>query len=50
MPFNILKNGYIQMAEKLYINYIKEFGQPDIIHAHNFLYAGLIANYIKIKF
>ena len=50
MPFKILKNNYIKMADKLYGEYIKEFGMPDIIHAHNFLYAGVIAEFLKDKY
>lgn len=50
MPFKILKNNYIKMADKLYSEYIKEFGMPDIIHAHNFLYAGVIAEFLKDKY
>jgi glycosyltransferase involved in cell wall biosynthesis len=50
MPFKILKNNYIKMADKLYGEYIKEFGIPDIIHAHNFLYAGVIAEFLKDKY
>ncbi|MGJ0340542.1 glycosyltransferase [Aliarcobacter cryaerophilus] len=50
MPFEILKNNYIKMADKLYSRYIKEFGMPDIIHAHNFLYAGIIAEFLKDKY
>lgn len=50
MPFKILKNNYIKMADKLYSEYIKEFGIPDIIHAHNFLYAGVIAEFLKGKY
>lgn len=50
MPFKILKNNYIKMADKLYKEYIKEFGIPDIIHAHNFLYAGVIAEFLKDKY
>ncbi len=50
MPFEILKNNYIKMADKLYGEYIKEFGIPDIIHAHNFLYAGIIAEFLKDKY
>ena len=38
------------MADKLYKEYIKEFGIPDIIHAHNFLYAGIIAKFIKDEY
>lgn len=47
MPFKILKNNYIKMADKLYSEYIKEFGMPDVIHAHNFLYAGVVAEFLK---
>lgn len=50
MPFNILKSNYIKMADKLYSEYIKEFGIPDIIHAHNFLYAGIIAEFLNDKY
>ncbi len=50
MPFKILKNNYIKMADKLYIEYTKEFGIPDIIHAHNFLYAGLVAESLSKKY
>ncbi|WP_201523461.1 glycosyltransferase [Aliarcobacter butzleri] len=50
IPFKILKNNYIQMADKLYSKYIEEFGMPDIIHAHNFLYAGVIAEFLKDKY
>lgn len=50
IPFKILKNNYIKMADKLYSEYIKEFGIPDIIHAHNFLYAGVVAGFLKDKY
>jgi len=50
MPFKILKSNYIKMADKLYCEYIKEFGTPHIIHAHNFLYAGVIAEFLKDKY
>lgn len=50
IPFKVLKANYIKMADKLYKEYIKEFGIPDIIHAHNFLYAGIIAKFIKDEY
>ncbi|MDQ1245249.1 MAG: L-malate glycosyltransferase [Campylobacterota bacterium] len=50
IPFSILKDGHIQMADDLYNKYINEFGKPDIIHAHNFLYAGVVANYLNQKY
>jgi glycosyltransferase involved in cell wall biosynthesis len=39
----ILENS----AEKLIEEYIKKEGMPDLIHAHNFFYAGVIAMKIK---
>lgn len=30
--------------------YIKRFGKPDIIHAHNMIYAGLLAIYLKQRY
>ncbi|WP_323593465.1 glycosyltransferase [Aliarcobacter butzleri] len=50
IPFNFLKKGYVKMAEDLYKKYINKFGIPDIIHAHNFLYAGIIAKFLKNKY
>lgn len=50
MPFKLLKKKYIKMGIKIYEDYEKKFGKPDIIHAHNFLYAGLIAQTIKEKY
>lgn len=50
IPFKVLEANYIKMADKLYKEYIKEFGIPDIIHAHNFLYAGIIAKFIKDEY
>lgn len=50
IPFKILRNRYIKMVDKLYSEYVKEFGTPDLIHAHNFLYAGVIAQFLKDKY
>ena len=30
-------------------SYIKKYGRPDVIHAHNMIYAGLLASYLKQK-
>jgi len=38
---------YLKLFKKLYEEYICEFGHPDIIHAHNFIYAGFLAEWIK---
>jgi len=50
MPFKFLKNSYIKMADKLYCEYVEEFRTPDIVHAHNFLYAGVVAEFLKEKY
>jgi len=50
LPSNFLKSGFIQMADRLVKTYITHFGKPDLIHAHNFLYAGVISEYIKEKY
>ena len=50
LSFKFLKKSYINLAENLYLEYIKEFGQPEIIHAHNFLYGGLIAYDLFTKY
>ena len=36
-----------KIAKKLLDIYINKYGKPDIIHAHNFYYAGLISQKIK---
>lgn len=41
---------YLKLFEKTYLKYIKKHGVPDIIHAHNFLEAGLFALHIKKKY
>lgn len=40
---------YRQNGYKLYIEYKKKYGKPDIIHAHNFEFGGFIAEIIKEK-
>ncbi|SNX52921.1 glycosyltransferase [Thermoanaerobacterium sp. RBIITD] len=41
---------WINEAVKLGIKYIKKFGKPDIIHAHNACYAGYAAKILSDKF
>ncbi len=36
-------------AYKTYKNYVKQYGKPDIIHAHSTLYAGIVARYLSKK-
>lgn len=38
---------YLKLFKKQYEEYICEFGHPDIVHAHNFFYAGFMAGWIK---
>lgn len=40
----------ISLHLHLFVRYLKEQGRPDIIHAHNCLYAGLAALAIKAKY
>lgn len=50
IPHKILKKMYIRIADGLYNEYVKKCGKPDIIHAHNFLYAGVVAQHLKEKY
>jgi glycosyltransferase involved in cell wall biosynthesis len=38
---------WFRVGEVLFKKYIKEYGKPDIIHAHNARFAGVLAAYIK---
>lgn len=38
---------WVRHAEKLYIDYIKKYGKPDLIHAHSLLHAGRAALHIS---
>ena len=37
------------LAYKVFIEYIRENGKPDIIHAHSVIWGGVVANYISKK-
>ena len=50
IPFLYLNFKYKKLFKNEVKNYIKKHGKPDIIHAHNFLYAGFFALHIKEKF
>ena len=39
----LLGRLYSEFANDLYDCYVSEFGRPDLIHAHNFRYAGCVA-------
>jgi len=53
-PSSLFKSLYIRKQSDigigLFEKYISENGMPDIIHAHNCLYAGVIAHNIKRKY
>ncbi len=44
------KTHWIKVALELFDTYVKNFGKPDIIHVHSMLYAGYVAQTIKIKY
>lgn len=44
------KSHWIKIALKLFETYVEQFGKPDIIHVHSMLYAGYVAQTIKIKY
>ena len=48
--FNRLKRKYVSLFLKEFKEYVKAYGMPDIVHAHNFLYAGVIAKELKNKY
>lgn len=50
LTFQAIKKLHIRLGLKIYEQYIKEYGLPDIIHAHNFFYAGFIAEAIQKKY
>lgn len=41
---------WIRTAERFLDNYIQQYGKPDVIHAHNFIYAGIVAKAISKKY
>lgn len=40
----------IRLFKKSFLIYIEKYGLPDIVHAHNILFAGVIAKWIKEKY
>lgn len=40
---------YARFVFKVYQTYVKQFGKPDVIHAHTIFYAGIAAQYIAQK-
>tara|TARA_A100001011_G_scaffold163378_1_gene171959 strand:- start:408 stop:1583 length:1176 start_codon:yes stop_codon:yes gene_type:complete len=49
-PVKLLSKLYIKIALNQFEWYISNHGKPDIIHAHNIIYSGLVAQKIKEKY
>lgn len=47
---NYRKQKLFELFIPIFEEYIKEYGIPDVVHAHNFLFAGFIAQSIKTKY
>jgi glycosyltransferase involved in cell wall biosynthesis len=50
IPALLGRKIWIYMSERLIDYYIKENGKPDLIHAHNAFFAGVVAKNIKSKY
>lgn len=48
-PVSSSANRYVELFSEVYESYKDLHGLPDVIYAHNFLYAGLMANYAREK-
>ncbi|MDN5537300.1 glycosyltransferase [Comamonas sp.] len=46
----LIVRKYTGLFERNYIRYVKANGVPDVIHAHNSIFGGLIGQYIKRKY
>jgi len=38
-----------RMGDFAFFKYVKKFGRPDVMHAHNIVYAGMMGNYLSQK-
>lgn len=47
---NFRLNFLIKTYEKLFKTYIRKFGRPDLIQAHSFLTAGVVARHLQKRF
>lgn len=47
---NLNHFGWIKAGCAAFHQYVKEYGKPDIIHAHNAIYAGMLARKIKQQY
>lgn len=46
----IIVRKYIGLFERNYIKYVQAHGAPDVIHAHNSIFGGVISQFIKCKY
>ncbi len=46
----IIARKYIGLFERNYIKYVQAHGAPDVIHAHNSVFAGVIGEFIRRKY
>jgi glycosyltransferase involved in cell wall biosynthesis len=50
MPPAINVVRHLRLFKELYYSYEKEFGKPDVVHAHNFFYAGFMAEWLHREY
>jgi len=46
----VIYNHLCKNAEKVFREYIKDNGMPDILHAHSVFMGGVVANYLSMKY
>ena len=51
-PFIPLSSGFVWIKEgiRLFREYLREFGEPDVLHAHSSLYGGALGAIIKLRY
>jgi glycosyltransferase involved in cell wall biosynthesis len=47
IAINTNRKRYLRLFKSFYHEYVSKFGHPDIVHAHNFLYAGFMAEWLN---
>lgn len=41
---------WVKIGNKAFDTYVKNYGKPDVIHAHNVLFGGMLGNYLSRKY
>ncbi len=51
-PFIPLSSGFVWIKEgmRLFREYLREFGEPDVLHAHSSLYGGVLGAIIRLRY